>query len=146
MNPPRTVAAEITVTLVDPAPATPLTATLSYSESDPYAVRAAFHVGPDSDSDPVEWLFARDLLAAGLLGWTGAGDVRAWVDDRGEVLSVELSAGHSAVFEFPADDIVGFLRLTHRLVPEGAEQIDVDALIARLEAFERLNDDAEGEK
>lgn len=146
MNPSRTVAAEITVTLVDPMPATPLTATLSYSESDPYAVGAAFHVGPDSDSDPVEWVFARDLLSAGLLGWTGAGDVRAWIDECGEVLSIKLSADHSAVFEFPADDVVGFLRCTYQLVPEGAEQIDVDALINQLTAFGQLNDDAEGEQ
>jgi voltage-gated potassium channel Kch len=140
---PRTVSTEITVTMINPPPPVPLTVVLSYLESDPYAVHAAFDVGLGR---PVEWLFARDLLAAGLLGWTGAGDVRAGIDERGESLRIMLSAGHSAVFEFPADDVVGFLRRTYQLVPEGSERIDVDALVDQLTASGRLNEDAEGEK
>src|SRR5690606_41709250 len=37
----------------------PLVARLDYSVDDPYAIRAAFHVG---DDEPVEWIFARELL------------------------------------------------------------------------------------
>jgi hypothetical protein len=33
-------------------------------EQDPYVVKIAFHVGTD---EPVEWIFARDLIAASLL-------------------------------------------------------------------------------
>jgi len=46
-----------------------------YSGSDPYAVRMAFHVGTD---EPVEWIFARDLLAAGIESRHGEGDVLVW--------------------------------------------------------------------
>ena len=46
-----------------------------YSGSDPYAVRMAFHVGTD---EPVEWIFARDLLAAGIESRQGEGDVHVW--------------------------------------------------------------------
>ena len=46
-----------------------------YSGSDPYAVRMAFHVGTD---EPVEWIFARDLLAAGIESRQGEGDVQVW--------------------------------------------------------------------
>jgi Streptomyces sporulation and cell division protein, SsgA. len=53
----------------------PLVASLYYSGSDPYAVRMAFHVGTD---EPVEWIFARDLLAAGIESRHGDGDVQVW--------------------------------------------------------------------
>ena len=46
-----------------------------YSGKDPYAVRMAFHVGTD---EPVEWIFARDLLAAGIESRQGEGDVQVW--------------------------------------------------------------------
>src|ERR1700688_56493 len=53
----------------------PLVASMYYSASDPYAVRMAFHVGTD---EPVEWIFARDLLAAGIESRHGEGDVQVW--------------------------------------------------------------------
>src|ERR1700686_766189 len=53
----------------------PLVASMYYSGSDPYAVRMAFHVGTD---EPVEWIFARDLLAAGIESRQGEGDVQVW--------------------------------------------------------------------
>lgn len=62
----RLVAAEQTIV--------PLVASLHYSDSDPYAIRMAFHVGPD----PVEWIFARELFADGMTTPEGNGDVQVW--------------------------------------------------------------------
>src|SRR5579875_3034848 len=71
-----TVAAELGLGLVVPQQTiVPLVASMYYNDSDPYAVRMAFHVGTD---EPVEWIFARDLLAAGIESRHGEGDVQVW--------------------------------------------------------------------
>src|SRR4029077_11596141 len=68
-----TISAELGLKLVVPQQTiVPLVASMYYSGSDPYAVRMAFHVGTD---EPVEWIFARDLLAAGIESREGEGDV-----------------------------------------------------------------------
>src|ERR1700749_1986266 len=92
MNSSNTVAAELGLRLVVPEhDGVPLTAILNYRPEDPYAIRMAFHVGMD---EPVEWIFARDLLAAGLKGSAGDGDVRVWpgYPDGHEVLNIALSS------------------------------------------------------
>src|SRR2546423_6915909 len=71
-----TISAELSLRLVVPQQTiVPLVASMYYSGSDPYAVRMAFHVGTD---EPVEWIFARDLLAAGIESRQGEGDVQVW--------------------------------------------------------------------
>ena len=71
-----TISAELGLKLVVPQQTiVPLVASMYYSGSDPYAVRMAFHVGTD---EPVEWIFARDLLAAGVESRQGEGDVQVW--------------------------------------------------------------------
>src|SRR5215467_9509676 len=71
-----TISAELGLKLVVPKQTiVPLVASMYYSGSDPYAVRMAFHVGTD---EPVEWIFARDLLAAGIESRQGEGDVQVW--------------------------------------------------------------------
>ena len=50
----------------------PVVAELRYSAQDPLAVEALFD---DGTPDPVRWVSARDLLAAGLDRRTGDGDV-----------------------------------------------------------------------
>ena len=71
-----TISAELGLKLVVPQQTiVPLVASMYYSGSDPYAVRMAFHVGTD---EPVEWIFARDLLAAGIESRQGEGDVQVW--------------------------------------------------------------------
>lgn len=116
----------------------PLTASLYYSKDDPYAVRLDLHVGLD---EPVEWVFARELLSAGMEGEYGLGDVRVWPSVRsqgglkGMVLNIELSSPHGrAHFEAPLREISGFLRRAHDLVPAGREssQVDVDAELTAL--------------
>ena len=132
MNGPRTVSAEVSVSLVAPGQPMPLIATLSYCDDDPYAVRAAFHVGLER---PVEWIFSRELLAAGTGGREGIGDVRVWPGDDGRVLCIEVSSpAGQATFEAPAADVRSFLDRAYQLVPEGEEagHADVDAGLASL--------------
>lgn len=142
MSTPSTVTAEIGLRLVVPSgQATPLVANLSYSAGDPYAVRIAFHVGLD---EPVEWIFARDLLAGGIEGREGIGDVRVWLGDGADahrVLNIELSSAFGqALFEAPAAGVAAFLARIYQLVPEGSEaghvDVDIDAELFSLRAGE----------
>src|SRR5487761_1019310 len=110
-----TVSAELGLRLVVPQQTiVPLVASMYYSGSDPYAVRMAFHVGTD---EPVEWIFARDLLAAGIESRQGEGVVQ----------NIELSSPFGqAHFEAPAEAMSAFLKRTYSLVPAGKESAFVD--------------------
>jgi hypothetical protein len=117
----------------------PLIASMYYSRTDPYAVRVAFHNGT---GHPIEWVFARDLLAAGLTAREGIGDVRLWPsagtgqsgpEDEGAgagILNIEMSSpdGHAHV-QAPAPAMARFLESTYRIVPAGEETsaVDLDA-------------------
>ena len=112
-----------------------------YSGKDPYAVRMAFHVGTD---EPVEWIFARDLLAAGIESRQGEGDVQVWpspascaetydldvigsAQTEGKILNIELSSPFGqAHFEAPAQAMSAFLKRTYQIVPPGRESSHID--------------------
>jgi hypothetical protein len=142
-----TISAELGLRLVVPQQTiVPLVASMYYSGSDPYAVRMAFHVGTD---EPVEWIFARDLLAAGIESRQGEGDVQVWpspvscaeTDDldligsaetEGKILNIELSSPFGqAHFEARAQ---AFLQRTYQIVPPGKESsyIDIEAELHNL--------------
>src|ERR1700757_915741 len=131
MNSSSTVSAELGLRLVVPQQTiVPLVASLYYSREDPYAIRIAFHVGLD---EPVEWIFARDLLARGIESREGLGDVHVWPSAGseggapGSVLNIELSSPFGqAHFDAPVQEISAFLRRTYLLVPEGEESHHVD--------------------
>lgn len=129
MNSSATVAAELGLRLVVPDHGgVPLTASLYYRGDDPYAIRIAFHVGMD---DPVEWIFARDLLAVGLHHHSGEGDVQVWPSTGAhrDVLNISLSSPFGqALFEAPRAALTGFLLRTFDVVPGGREGefIDID--------------------
>jgi Streptomyces sporulation and cell division protein, SsgA len=135
MNSSATVSAELGLSLVVPDHgAVPLVASLNYSADDPYAIRMAFHVGTD---EPVEWIFARDLLAVGLEGPAGEGDVQVWpTDDHGlELLNIALSSPFGeAHFEAPRASTAAFLAKTYEVIAAGNESdfIDVDAELDEL--------------
>jgi hypothetical protein len=129
-----TVSAELGLRLVVPQQTiVPLVASLYYSRSDPYAVRMAFHVGTD---EPVEWIFARDLLSAGIESRQGEGDVQVWPSEPADsaeggsddvVLNIELSSPFGqAHFEAPAEAMAAFLKRTYSIVPAGKESGFVD--------------------
>jgi hypothetical protein len=147
-NSSTTISAELGLRLVVPRQTiVPLVASMYYSGKDPYAVRMAFHVGTD---EPVEWIFARDLLAAGIESPQGEGDVRVWpspmscaeTDDLdvigaveiegppgtgGQVLNIELSSPFGqAHFEAPAEAMSAFLARTYQIVPAGQESGYID--------------------
>src|ERR671927_28379 len=61
--------------LAQQADAMPVRVELRYDSRDPYAVHAVFQTGR-TDAADVEWVFARDLFADGLLTEAGAGGVR----------------------------------------------------------------------
>jgi hypothetical protein len=113
------------------APA-PIEAELRYDAQDPYAVAVLFHTGQGT----VEWMFARDLLADGLLTPSGEGDimVRPAADDPERVL-IELNAPTGfAVLSAEAEDIAEFLDHTYDVVQPGEEDlwVDFDRELAKL--------------
>jgi len=127
MNRSATVVAELGLRLVVPdRGGVPLTASLRYRVDDPYAIRMSFHASLD---DPVEWLFARELLAVGVQTATGDGDVRVWPASAGDrdVLNISLSSPFGqAHFEASLAAVSAFLRRTYDVVPLGREADFVD--------------------
>lgn len=128
------------LTTPDAAPV-PVRVDLSYSSRDPYAVQASFRTGHGS---PVDWVFARDLLADGLREPTGCGDVRVrplvHEIDRVEV-ELASPSGH-AVFTTSAGTLASFLQQTYRAVPRSTEYswLDFDAALASLLQNDRAHD------
>lgn len=124
-----TVSAELGLSLVVPEHgAVPLVASLYYGAEDPYAIKMAFHVGTD---EPVEWIFARELLAAGLEGPAGEGDVQVWPEAAvgHDILNLALSSPFGeAHFEAPLAATAEFLKSTYEIIPAGSEGdfIDID--------------------
>ncbi|AOS64530.1 SsgA family sporulation/cell division regulator [Actinoalloteichus hymeniacidonis] len=119
-------------------PAVPVNVELRYDTRDPYAVVAAFQTGRGGS---VEWVFARDLLADGLIAEVGDGDVRIRpAVDNPEVVVVELSSpsGH-AMFEASAQELADFLDRTYDVVMPGNENlwVNVDDALARLLPHDR---------
>lgn len=134
MNSSSTASAELGLRLVTSQQTiVPLTGSLFYSREDPYAIRIALHVGLD---EPVEWVFARDLLSMDIGGRGGIGDVHVWPSagseggELGSAVNIELSSPFGrANLEAPAREVSDFLRRTYRIVPDGQESdhIDVEA-------------------
>ena len=130
-----TVSAELGLSLVVPEHgAVPLVASLDYCADDPYAIKMSFHVGTD---EPVEWIFARELLATGLEARVGDGDVKVWPEDSSaaDVLNLSLSSPFGeAHFEAPLSATAEFLRSTYGIIPAGSEGdfIDVDSELDEL--------------
>lgn len=133
-SPPADVDLAVALCLVVPdADAVPLPVSLRYAAADPYAVTVAFR----GDDVSVEWVFARDLLLAGLNSPCGYGDVHIWPGSRQgqHLVFVSLtSPDGQAVLEADRDDVHRFLDETAEVVPPGQEDqfIDLDAEIALL--------------
>lgn len=113
-------------------PPTPAQVELRYAGRDPYAVALAFQT---AHSREVLWRFSRELLAQGLVGAAGHGDVRLRPIRADAVLEVELrSPGGRAVFHAPHAALSGYLARTEEIVAVGSEHewIDLDHIIAML--------------
>jgi hypothetical protein len=112
----------------------PLLTELHYDMTDPYAVRLS--LGAPA-TRPVDWVFARALLAEGLYRPTGTGDVLVIPRHRCHPHSVRIvlrSAAGTALVEIAASEVAAFLRQTFALVPPGTESllIDVDHAVTEL--------------
>ncbi|CAM4027800.1 SsgA family sporulation/cell division regulator [Nocardiopsis rhodophaea] len=129
-----TASAELGLRLVVPdRTAVPLVARLDYTADDPYAIKVAFHTGED---EPVEWIFARELLTVGIVRPVGEGDVKVW-PARGEgerTINIALSSPFGqAEFDAQVAPLAEFLHRTYEIVPAGQEgdYIDLDSEIER---------------
>jgi hypothetical protein len=104
----------------------PMCMSLRYEPADPYVVRAVFFTDTDK---PAEWVLGRDLLADGLTGSAGCGDIRVWpaVGRGDQVMYLVLGppAG-TALLEVPVRDVRTFLENTEALVPWGTESGHID--------------------
>ncbi len=108
-------------------------ALLDYAAHEPYSVRATFRT---EDGD-VTWVFARELLADGLLQPAGDGDIAIWPSKSHDqdVLCISLSSpSGQALMEARRIDIEDFMARTYTVVPAGSEAVmlDLDTLIDRL--------------
>ncbi|MDA0565143.1 SsgA family sporulation/cell division regulator [Streptomonospora sp. S1-112] len=127
-----TATAELGLRLVVPdRTAVPLVARLDYTADDPYAIKVAFHTGED---EPVEWIFARELLTVGIVRAAGEGDVRVWPEaGNGErTVNIALSSPFGqAQFDAPVSPLAEFLHRTYEIVPAGheGEFVNLDAEI-----------------
>ncbi|MER5259756.1 SsgA family sporulation/cell division regulator [Streptomyces sp. NPDC002855] len=112
--------------------AAPVPAELHYDLADPCAVRLSLGAPLTS---PVDWVFARDLLAEGLHLPTGIGDVQVSplrLDRTHRVRITLRSATGAAVVDIDAAETDAFLRQSFALVPPGTESahIDLDRAVA----------------
>jgi Streptomyces sporulation and cell division protein, SsgA len=127
----------------------PLEVELRYDTTDPFAVHALFE--PET-SEPVSWIFSRELLARGLTEPVGQGDVRIEpaVFDSKRTCLVLVSPSGKARLELSAAEITAFLDATYQVVPPGEEPdwLDVDDELRRFFAItaRSLKDHRSGEQ
>ncbi|MFC6066260.1 MULTISPECIES: SsgA family sporulation/cell division regulator [Streptomyces] len=109
-------------------------ARLRYKSTDPFAVQAIFPAAASLDGAEVRWTFGRDLLAEGLLGPAGDGDVHAWPCGPRHTMLEFHAADGMAMVRFASADLRRFLASAYLVVPRGAEPrfLDVDADLAAL--------------
>jgi len=101
-----------------------LPARLRYEAADPYAVRLIFGLG--SCEETVEWVFARELLSAGMTADAGQGDVRISPGSERN-LSVALSSpSGDATLAMPRQLASDFLLASYELVWPGCESQHLD--------------------
>ncbi|MEI5133550.1 SsgA family sporulation/cell division regulator [Streptomyces libani] len=121
--------------LLGPDEAVPVAGRFSYRSDRPYEVEVAFI---SRGQTVATWLFARDLLLAGLHDEAGEGDVRVWPFRRpGEPrrVHIELSTDDSVCeLSVRAPELAAWLEQTAAIVPPGDEggYLDMDTHLARL--------------
>ncbi|QMU70053.1 SsgA family sporulation/cell division regulator [Streptacidiphilus sp. P02-A3a] len=94
--------------------------TLTYNRRHPLQVTAAFDATLVVDGRPAQWVIGRDLIADGLLGPVGIGDVRIF--PHGDSTAIELYSGQeNALLTVATRDLAQFLDATRALVPLGSE-------------------------
>jgi hypothetical protein len=129
----RTVTTRLVLTVSATTGEAQLDAELRYDVSDPLAVALA--IGTQCE-EPVVWVFARDLLAAGLAAPTGEGDItiEPVEETDGHELRITLATDCLATMLAPRDRVLEFLVETYTRVASGCEfdDVDFDAEVAAL--------------
>jgi sporulation and cell division protein SsgA len=130
---PRTLTMPLTLDVTAATGNAELAAELRYDASDPFAVTLA--IGLECE-EPVIWVFARELLSAGVGGAAGKGDItiEPAKDLTGRKLRITLATDCLATMIAPSDAIVEFLVESYGRVPSGTENdhVDFEAEIASL--------------
>lgn len=109
---------------------------LTFRPDQPFEVAALFATTP---ADHVRWVFARDLLAEGLIQPCGDGDVQVSpvLDDE---VRVDLCSPDGDVgLYLPRVHVAGFVDAIFAMVPAGRERLDFDAELAELLATSWLD-------
>ncbi|MET8829212.1 SsgA family sporulation/cell division regulator [Streptomyces sp. NPDC004610] len=101
----------------------PVPSTLHYCSSDPLAVHVAFPPEVTLAGEDVVWTFARALLAAGLDGPVGEGDVHIWPCGRSRTVLEFHSPYGLALLQFDTAALRRFLVRTYAIVASGAEDL-----------------------
>ena len=105
---------------------------LSWSPHLPMAVTLELPETPYGDLT-ILWRFARDLLADGMAGPVGEGDVRVAPGPAPDLLTVTLRSPEGrASIHLDRYQVATLLFLTYRLAPRGRERVNVDAGLAML--------------
>lgn len=126
--PGTTVAHPITLRMIDQLGGSLLSsAVLEYHSADAYAVSLVF----ETARGEVRWDFGRELLAEGLYGPAGEGDVQLWPcldTECHAVTMVELygGTGSQALMQLTSRDVRRFLDASYAVVAAGAEGRGVD--------------------
>lgn len=133
-RPASTVSRSVELHLVTSGSPVPVSADLSYDPADPFAVNVSLRT---DDGPAVDWVIARDLLADGLTGPTGEGDIGVWPSSShgASVVCLSLCSPDGQALLFGAHaDVSEFVQRTFAEVPAGTEAdlIDMDALIDQL--------------
>lgn len=104
----------------------------TYRTDDPYAVHLLFHF---DTREPVPWVFARELLTAGMSRRVGIADVGVRPTGDPSLTSLSLASPHGRVrLGVPTSSLARWLAHTHRVVPAGHEDryLDLDAQVEHL--------------
>ena len=133
---PRTITTPLSLIVSTGTGEAELDAELRYDPADPFAVALAIGV---ECGEPVVWMFARELLAAGVTAPAGEGDITiepdtTSFDDNERTLRITLATDCLATMVTPAAPVLEFLVETYAIVPTGSEldRVDLDAEIAAL--------------
>lgn len=113
----------------------PIKGHLAWKPSDPLAVSLVL-VDPDDPDDRVTWVFARDLLKAGLDEVSGYGDVTVMpdVDPDTDRWGVMLSSPDGVCLVRVSGRAAArrWLARTYTLVPAGAELVPVNTWLRKM--------------
>ena len=113
----RMTAAVTEMILISDPSMPPVHAEFRYRSDDPFAVQLLLSI---DQSPAISWIFSRDLLAEGVRGPAGMGDVQVFPVYDGTI--IELRSGEQAARLLThTPDLMDFLDRSVEIVPSGSE-------------------------